>query len=115
DFEENLDSKSTIESSIEPINEFNFDLNSSDENVDVQKSHSHETSAIKMNPNRPDDPLVQRFPELLNVDEIQLNLDLADQYIKFGAFDEAEKLITEYESHYNDEQKMRAAKLRESM
>ncbi|EZQ12260.1 hypothetical protein [Acinetobacter sp. Ver3] len=115
DFEENLNSKSTIESSIEATNEFNFDLNSSDENVDVQQSHSHETSAIKMNPNRPDDPLVQRFPELLNVDEIQLNLDLADQYIKFGAFDEAEKLITEYESHYNDEQKMRAAKLRESM
>lgn len=115
DLKENLDSKSTEKSSIESTNEFNLDLNSSDENVEVQQSHSYETSAIKMNPNRLDDPLVQRFPELLNVDEIQLNLDLADQYIKFGAFDEAEKLIAEYESHYNDQQKMRAAKLRESM
>lgn len=39
------------------------------------------------------DPLAQSFPELLNINEIQLNLDLASRYIELGAYDSAKKLL----------------------
>lgn len=39
------------------------------------------------------DPLAQAFPELLSVDETQLNLDLATQYVEFGAYDSARQLL----------------------
>ena len=39
------------------------------------------------------DPLVQAFPELLSIDETQLNLDLAEKYIELGVYDSARQLL----------------------
>ena len=51
------------------------------------------------------DPLVQSFPELAQVDEIQLDLDLAQQYIDLGAYASARELLSQNESQYTAEQR----------
>ncbi|MCO8079974.1 fimbrial protein FimV [Acinetobacter lwoffii] len=57
------------------------------------------------------DPLVQSFPELLDVNEAGLNLDLAQQYIQLGAYAAAREVIAEREAEYTPEQQQRAEQL----
>ncbi|WP_441366147.1 fimbrial protein FimV [Acinetobacter lwoffii] len=57
------------------------------------------------------DPLVQSFPELLDVNEASLNLDLAQQYIQLGAYAAAHEIIAEREAEYTPEQQQRAEQL----
>ena len=57
------------------------------------------------------DPLVQSFPELLDVNEAGLNLDLAQQYIQLGAYAAAREIIAEREAEYTPEQQQRAEQL----
>lgn len=57
------------------------------------------------------DPLVQSFPELLDVNEASLNLDLAQQYIQLGAYTAAREIIAEREAEYTPEQQQRAEQL----
>ena len=51
------------------------------------------------------DPLIQSFPELAQADEIQLDLDLARQYIDLGAYASARELLSQNESQYTAEQR----------
>ena len=67
------------------------------------------SSASKADQN---DPLVQSFPELIEVNEISLNLDLAQQYIQLGAFESARELLAEHEVEYTAEQRQQADQLR---
>ena len=67
------------------------------------------SSASKADQN---DPLVQSFPELIEVNEISLNLDLAQQYIQLGAFESARELLAEQETDYTAEQRQQADQLR---
>ena len=67
------------------------------------------SSASKADKN---DPLVQSFPELIEVNEISLNLDLAQQYIQLGAFESARELMAEHEAEYTAEQRQQADQLR---
>lgn len=57
------------------------------------------------------DPLVKSFPDLSQLDEIQLNLDLASQYVELGAYDAAKALLGEQDAHYSAEQRQRADQL----
>ena len=57
------------------------------------------------------DPLVKSFPDLSKLDEIQLNLDLASQYVELGAYDAAKALLGEQDVHYSAEQRQRADQL----
>ena len=57
------------------------------------------------------DPLVKSFPDLSQVDEIQLNLDLASQYVELGAYDAAKRLLSEQGANYSAEQRQRADQL----
>ena len=57
------------------------------------------------------DPLVKSFPDLYQVDEIQLNLDLASQYVELGAYDAAKALLSEQGANYSAEQRQRADQL----
>ncbi|CAB1208439.1 fimbrial protein FimV [Acinetobacter bouvetii] len=66
------------------------------------------SSAAKIDNN---DPLVQSFPELTEVDEIHLNLELAQQYIQLGAYESARELLAEQETKYTSEQKQQADQL----
>lgn len=58
-----------------------------------------------------DDPLLQAFPELKQINESELDLKLAEQYIKFGANQAARNLLQSDEQKFNTEQQQHAKKL----
>lgn len=57
------------------------------------------------------DPLLTSFPELAQVNEIQLNLYLAQQYIHLGAYASARALLSQDESVYTAEQRQQSQNL----
>lgn len=57
------------------------------------------------------DPLVQSFPALSEVSEIQLNLELAEQYIYLGAYESARLLLSQNEEKYSPEQRLTSQNL----
>lgn len=57
------------------------------------------------------DPLVQAFPELKQLDENELDLKLAEQYINLGAYPAAHALLANNEQKFNTEQQQRAKNL----
>ena len=57
------------------------------------------------------DPLVQSFPQLSEVNEIHLNLELAEQYIQLGAFEAAREILVEQEPNYSTEQRQQVEQL----
>lgn len=75
-------------------------------NFDISNISSSTAKADK------NDPLVQSFPELTEVDEINLNLELAQQYIQLGAVESARELLAEQEAGYTPEQRQQADHLR---
>ena len=101
DLDFNLEPVTTTEQPVEPVPAkaagVSFDIS----NV------SSSTSKADQN-----DPLVQSFPELIEVNEISLNLDLAQQYIQLGAFESARELLAEHEAEYTAEQRQQADQLR---
>lgn len=54
------------------------------------------------------DPLLQAFPELLQMDEIELNLELAEQYIELGAYDSARVLLNKHMVGLSADQQQRS-------
>ncbi|MEI2557413.1 hypothetical protein [Acinetobacter pittii] len=57
------------------------------------------------------DPLLEAFPELKQLDEKELDLKLAEQYIKLGAYPAAQALLASDEQKFNTEQQQRAKNL----
>lgn len=57
------------------------------------------------------DPLAQSFPDLQQLDEAELNLDLAEQYIELGAYTSARELLQNHQLQFNLEQQQRSEKL----
>lgn len=57
------------------------------------------------------DPLLEAFPELKQLDENELDLKLAEQYIKLGAYPAAQALLASNEQKFNTEQQQRAKNL----
>ena len=88
---------------------FSFDLDQKTEQVETASPTLNfetaptvtEISAIADS----NDPLIQAFPELAEVNEIQLDLDLAQQYIDLGAYASARELLSQNESKYTSEQR----------
>ncbi len=98
DLDFNLAPATTIEEpTVEAASGVSFDIN------------TISSSAAKADKN---DPLVQSFPELTEVDEINLNLELAQQYIQLGALESARELLSEQEAGYTPEQRQQADHLR---
>lgn len=58
-----------------------------------------------------EDPLLDAFPELKQLDENELDLQLAEQYIKLGAYPAAHALLASNEQKFNIEQQQRAKNL----
>ncbi|ENX32086.1 FimV domain-containing protein [Acinetobacter colistiniresistens] len=70
--------------------EFSFDL-AEPATVETQPEV---TAAVTATPaTMVHDPLAQSFPDLQQLDEAQLNLELAAQYIELGAYDSARELL----------------------
>lgn len=57
------------------------------------------------------DPLAQSFPALLSVNEMTLNLQLAERYIELGAYDSAKLLLSEQQQQFSAEQRQLSEKL----
>ncbi|WP_373358092.1 hypothetical protein ACEN3H_16235 [Acinetobacter lactucae] len=62
-------------------------------------------------PDQTQDPLLEDFPELKQLDESELDLKLAEQYIKLGAYPAAQALLASNEQKFNTEQQQRAKNL----
>lgn len=62
-------------------------------------------------PDQTKDPLVEAFPVLKQLDENELDLKLAEQYIKLGAYPAAQALLASNEQKFNTEQQQRAKNL----
>ena len=57
------------------------------------------------------DPLLQSFPDLSKINEIELNLDLAKSYIQLGAYDAAREILLEGDADYTSTQREVAEQL----
>ncbi|HQZ59823.1 MAG TPA: FimV domain-containing protein, partial [Acinetobacter sp.] len=89
---------------VEEKNELNF---AEPETTTITESQpAASTSTQDLN-----DPLIQSFPDLQQLDEAQLNLDLAEQYIELGAFESARVLLENNALVLNAEQQQRSEKL----
>ncbi|MCG5226401.1 hypothetical protein [Acinetobacter pittii] len=62
-------------------------------------------------PDQTQDPLLEAFPELKQLDENELDLKLAEQYIKLGAYPAAQALLAINEQKLNTEQQQRVKNL----
>lgn len=91
---------------------FDFKLDSVDEKVESPRTGvSFDVPATPVPTTDASDPLVQSFPELMQTDDISLNISLAEQYIKLGAYDAAREVLAEKETQYSTEQRQQADQL----
>ena len=118
------ESASAVEAKAEPATpDFNFTFDSTpaaetnlqpttEPEIIAAPSIAHEPAATVVSTDVDlNDPLVKSFPDLSQVDEIQLNLDLASQYVELGAYDAAKALLGEQDANYSAEQRQRADQL----
>ncbi len=117
------ESAPAVEAKAEPAPDFNFTFDSTPAaETNLQPTTEPEIIAapsISLEPAATfvgtdvdlNDPLVKSFPDLSQVDEIQLNLDLASQYVELGAYDAAKALLSEQGANYSAEQRQRADQL----
>ena len=117
EFTFDFSSESTAEAA-KDIPAFSFDTVSSSEAI-VEETPAVVTPSLSFslestapaNTVDQSDPLVQSFPQLSEVNEIHLNLELAEQYIQLGAFEAAREILVEQETNYNSEQRQQAEQL----
>ncbi|MDN5643054.1 MAG: hypothetical protein L0G42_08930 [Acinetobacter sp.] len=117
EFTFDFSSESTAEA-VKDIPAFSFDTVSSSEAI-VEETPAVVTPSLSfsLESNAPanttdqSDPLVQSFPQLSEVNEIHLNLELAEQYIQLGAFEAAREILVEQEPNYSTEQRQQVEQL----
>ena len=110
----------TVAEETQPSLDFNLEPVTPNEPLSVETAPvkasgvSFDISNISSSASQADqnDPLVLSFPELIDVNEISLNLELAEQYIQLGAFESAHELLIEHEAEYTTEQRQQADQLR---
>lgn len=103
DFNFTFDSTPAAETNLQPTTE---------PEIIAAPSIAHEPAATVVSTDVDlNDPLVKSFPDLSQLDEIQLNLDLASQYVELGAYDAAKALLGEQDANYSAEQRQRADQL----
>ena len=110
----------TVAEETQPSLDFNLEPVTPNEPLSVETAPvkasgvSFDISNISSSASQADqnDPLVLSFPELIDVNEISLNLELAAQYIQLGAFESAHQLLIEHEAEYTTEQRQQADQLR---
>ena len=117
EFTFDFSSESTAEAA-KDIPAFSFDTVSSSEAI-VEETPAVVTPSLSFslestapaNTTDQSDPLVQSFPQLNEVNEIHLNLELAEQYIQLGAFEAAREILVEQEPNYSTEQRQQVEQL----
>ena len=116
EFTFDFSSESTAEA-VKDIPAFSFDTVSSSEAIVEETPAITPNLSFSLDSNAPantvdqSDPLVQSFPQLNEVNEIHLNLELAEQYIQLGAFQAAREILVEQEPNYSTEQRQQVEQL----
>lgn len=85
--------------------EFSFDLAEQTTEFTTSETATQVSSVVS------NDPLVQSFPGLEQLNEAQLNLDLAEQYIELGAYESARTLLQNSQSIFDADQQQSSEKL----
>ena len=88
--------------------EFTFDVT---ETVTQTEPKTAFIEPVPQAPATGNDPLAQSFPDLQQLDEAQLNLELAEQYIELGAYESARELLKNSQTLLNAEQQQHSEKL----
>ena len=88
--------------------EFTFDVT---ETVIQTEPKTAFIEPVPQAPATGNDPLAQSFPDLQQLDEAQLNLELAEQYIELGIYESARELLKNSQALLNAEQQQRSEKL----
>ena len=88
--------------------EFTFDVT---ETVIQTEPKTAFIEPVPQTPATGNDPLAQSFPDLQQLDEAQLNLELAEQYIELGAYESARELLKNSQTLLNAEQQQHSEKL----
>lgn len=88
--------------------EFTFDVT---ETVTQTEPKTAFIEPVPQAPATGNDPLAQSFPDLQQLDEAQLNLELAEQYIELGVYESARELLKNSQALLNAEQQQRSEKL----
>ena len=116
EFTFDFSSESTAEAA-KDIPAFSFDTVSPSEAIVEETPAITPNLSFSLDSNAPantvdqSDPLVQSFPQLNEVNEIHLNLELAEQYIQLGAFEAAREILVEQEPNYSTEQRQQVEQL----
>lgn len=78
----------------------------------VSSVHASETSAVVSTTDiHQNDPLVQAFPELAQINAINLDLELAQRYVELGAYESARHLLSQNQDQFNPEQQEQSKKI----
>jgi Arc/MetJ-type ribon-helix-helix transcriptional regulator len=102
--EQKTEAAPTLDFSFEPTENKQVEVTESVVELEPVQT-SPQTTSVAIN-----DPLVQSFPDLQQLDEAQLNLELAEQYIELGAYDSARELLKNSPS-FNAEQQQHSQSL----
>ncbi len=96
--------------SIAPL-EFSLDESALVTAPEIETQNHIDLVGEETTPDQTQDPLLEAFPELKQLDENELDLKLAEQYIKLGAYPVAQALLASNEQKLNTEQQQRAKNL----
>ncbi|MBN6492995.1 hypothetical protein [Acinetobacter pittii] len=96
--------------SIAPL-EFSLDEPVLVKSPEIETQNHIDLVGEETTPDQTQDPLLEAFPELKQLDENELDLKLAEQYIKLGAYPAAQALLASNEQKLNTEQQQRAKNL----
>lgn len=102
--EQKTEAAPTLDFSFEPTENKQVEVTESVVELEPVQT-TPQTTSVAIN-----DPLVQSFPDLQKLDEAQLNLELAEQYIELGAYDSARELLKNSPS-FNAEQQQHSQSL----
>ena len=111
DFEFNLAEPTPVVTSVPQAETQSFDFKF-EAPVEVAAPVAQPISKPAATANNDADPLLQLFPELAKISEVDLNLNLAAEYVRLGAYQDAKSLLAEHEASYTPEQREIAATLR---
>ncbi|GAA5017494.1 hypothetical protein GCM10023206_30300 [Acinetobacter puyangensis] len=59
----------------------------------------------------PEDPIIQAFPDLTEVNPVDLDIDLAEQYIRLGEYHAAKLILGEQSTNLSDQQNVKIEQL----
>ena len=113
-----LENLATLEPATDtPVVEFQLDEAGITAEPETSARHVDEPAPIVEQPDAstsfadPADPIVQAFPQLTELNPVDLDIDLAEQYIRFGEFAAAKELLIEQHAALSAEQATKVEQL----